>query len=261
MPQQNDIPEDDLNDPGDFGEDVPGGKQPFWKRELLFGYSLPWLLGVALLAIASLGYLYGPSLSLMNGTPSAGSFSEVENTLDGAGEGNTFTPPHEPLSAPAPVDAPQPAAPALPGARADNVAMMTDIRDELDARDKKLNDNLTGLKDSVTRLSEAIRRDEAYAIETRNQLAELTRQLAVLEARQSKGDVAKPTAHTASTGKRQSASPVSGMKVMSLENGMAWIKWQGSTWAVREGDALGNVTIRRIDPASRTVVTSGGSLR
>ena len=42
---------------------------------------------------------------------------------------------------------------------------------------------------------------------------------------------------------------------------MAWIKWQGSTWAVREGDALGNVTIRRIDPASRTVVTSGGSLR
>ena len=139
--------------------------------------------------------------------------------------------------------------------------MMTDIRDELNARDKKLNDNLTGLKDSVTRLSEAIRRDEAYAIETRNQLAELTRQLAVLEARQSKGDVAKPTAHTASTGKRQSASPVSGMKVMSLENGMAWIKWQGSTWAVREGDALGNVTIRRIDPASRTVVTSGGSLR
>lgn len=261
MTQQNDIPEDDLNDPGDFGEDVPGGKQPFWKRELLFGYSLPWLLGVALLAVASLGYLYGPSLSFMNGTPSAGSFSEVENTLDGAGEDNTFTSPQEPPSAPVPVAEPQAAVPSLPGSRADNQAMMTDIRDELNARDKKLNDNLTGLKDSVTRLSEAIRRDEAYAIETRNQLAELTRQLAVLEARQSKGDVAKPTAHTASAGKRQSASPVSGMKVMSLENGMAWIKWQGSTWAVREGDTLGNVTIRRIDPANRTVVTSGGSLR
>ncbi len=26
---------------------------------------------------------------------------------------------------------------------------------------------------------------------------------------------------------------------MSMETGMAWIRWQGSTWAVREGQTLG----------------------
>ncbi|SYX53122.1 Uncharacterised protein (plasmid) [Escherichia coli] len=28
------------------------------------------------------------------------------------------------------------------------------------------------------------------------------------------------------------------MKIMSMETGMAWIRWQGSTWAVREGQTL-----------------------
>ncbi len=48
---------------------------------------------------------------------------------------------------------------------------------------------------------------------------------------------------------------------MSMENGMAWIRWQGSTWAVREGDKLGKIIITRIDPDSRTIITSGGTLR
>lgn len=38
---------------------------------------------------------------------------------------------------------------------------------------------------------------------------------------------------------------------MSMETGMAWIRWQGSTWAVREGQTLGNVVIQRIDPTTR----------
>ncbi|MFP1453779.1 hypothetical protein ACLB1N_35465 [Escherichia coli] len=38
-------------------------------------------------------------------------------------------------------------------------------------------------------------------------------------------------------------------------------RWQGSAWAVREGDSLGNITITRIDPSSRAVITSAGTLR
>lgn len=258
-------PEDeDLHDPDDFGENDPDKKQPFWKRELLFGYTLPWILGVVFLALAGFGYLFGPSL--ISDTPSESSFSEVENTLDGAGTGNSgsISVSHEPVSAPVVSPASAPAVPALPATpvmSSDTMALMADIRDELNARDKTMKGSLDALKDVTSQLADAIKRDEAYALESRNQLTELTRRLAMLEARQSTGDVPKPTPHTASTSRRQSASPVSSMKVVSLENGMAWIKWQGSTWAVREGDALGNVTIRRIDPASRSVQTSGGTLR
>lgn len=95
-------------------------------------------------------------------------------------------------------------------------------------------------------------------METRNQLMALTQRLAAMESRLAASTVATPKP---SSGKRQAASPVAGMKVVSLENGMAWIKWQGSTWAVREGDTLGKVTVSRIDPASRSVTTSGGTLR
>ncbi len=48
---------------------------------------------------------------------------------------------------------------------------------------------------------------------------------------------------------------------MSMETGMVWIRWQGSTWAVREGQTLGNVVIQRIDPTTRTIITSAGTLR
>jgi len=190
----------------------------------------------------------------MTDTPSQSSFSEVENTLDGAGAGNTFTMPQETTS----VQASAPTAKTVqPAIQADTVTMMTDIRDELNARDRKMNDTLAALKDSVTKLSEAIKRDEAYAVETRSQLTDLTQRLTALEARQSASELPKTAAPVT---KRQTSSPVSGMKVMALENGMAWIKWQGSTWAVREGDTLGKVTVRHIDPANRTVLTTGGNL-
>lgn len=256
MNQQIDISEEDtLENEDDFGAPDPRQKLPFWKRELLFGYSLPWLLGITLLAVVSLWYLFGPSLSFTSNTPSESSFSEVESTLDGAPHSSVET--IQPTRPPIPVAQPatQTAPPMLQG---DTTSMMTDIRDELNDRDRKINDSMTSLKDSVTRLSDAIKRDEAYAVETRAQLTDLIQKLAVLEARASVSDTSKPASRLQ---KRQVASAISGMKIMSLESGMAWIKWQGSTWSVREGDTLGKVTIRQIDPATRSVVTTGGTLR
>lgn len=258
MKQQIDIPEEEtLDDEDDFGGPDPSEKKPFWKGELLFGYSLPWLLGVSLLALASCWYLFGPSLSFTSNTPSDSSFSEVENTLDNTPHSMTTPAARETTASPNALAAAQ-SAPTV--VQSDTTTMMTDIRDELNDRDRKLNDSLTALKDSVTRLSDAIKRDETYALETRNQLTELTRKLALLETRAPAAQVTRPAATTA-TAKRQPASAVSGMKIMSLESGMAWIKWQGSTWSVREGDTLGKVTVRQIDPVTRSVVTTGGTLR
>lgn len=253
MSQQDDLTApaspDDVND---FGDET-AEKKPFWKRELLLGYSLPWLLGAALVAGSGIWYLYGPPLSSLLSHPSDAAFSEVDDTLGNAG--TEITHPSAPggqHSGPETVPST-----AMTG-HADTVTMMTDIRDALNDRDSKINGTLSTLKDSITQVSEAVKRDEAYAVETRNQLNTLAQRLTALEAHQATGPVITPKA---AAGKRTVASPVSGMKVMSLENGMAWIKWQGSTWAVREGDTLGNVTVRQIDPASRTVITSGGTLR
>lgn len=255
MKQPDEITVDELQDEvPDFGEAEPGEKKPLWKRELLFGYSLPWLLGAALMVLGGIVYLYGPSLSFISPTPSDSAFSEVENTLNGTSPAPSGT--QQGISSPPPLTA-QVAPPAQPAMHSDTITMMSDIRDELNARDSKMNDSLLSLKDSVTRLSDAIKRDEAYALESRNLLNQLNQRLTALEAKQAPTAVTKSGTVT----KRQSMNPISGMQVMSLENGMAWIKWQGSTWAVREGDTLGKVTIRRIDPASRTVVTTGGSLR
>lgn len=256
MNQQIDIPEEEtLESEDDFGAPDPREKPPFWKRELLFGYSLPWLLGITLLAVASLWYLFGPSLSFSNNTPSESSFSEVENTLDGAQHSAVEAIPQASTTPTTTQPAVQASPPMVQG---DTVSMMTDIRDELNDRDRKINDSLTSIKDSVTRLSDAIKRDEAYAVETRAQLNDLTQKLAGLETRASATESSRPASLPQ---KRQTTSAVSGMKIMSLEAGMAWIKWQGSTWSVREGDTLGKVTIRQIDPATRSVVTTGGTLR
>lgn len=253
MSQQDDLtvtaPPDDDND---FGNET-GEKKPFWKRELLLGYSLPWLLGIALLAGSGLWYLYGPPLSSLMSHPSDAAFSEVDDTLGNAGTEITHT--SAPVGQHSGPETPPPT--AIPG-QTDTVTMMTEIRDALNDRDNKMNGTLSTLKDSITQLSDAVKRDESYAVDTRNQLILLEQKLTALEAHQTTGPV---TTSKVTVGKRTVSSPVSGMKVMSLENGMAWIKWQGSTWAVREGDTLGKVTVRQIDPASRTVITSGGTLR
>lgn len=256
MKHQTDFSTTGVDDAGDFGEADNGEIKPFWKRDLLLGYSLPWILGALVILVVGAGYLFGPSLPFMSKTPSDSAFSEVENTL---GRANTDTTGGvSPLSAHQSSELSVQSPPLPDAAHNDKMALMTDIRDELNARDSKTNSILITLKDSVSQLSEAIKRDETYAVETRNQLNTLIQRLTALEAKQAAATVStsKP-----SSGKRETASLISGMKVMSLENGMAWIKWQGSTWAVREGDTLGKITIRQIDPVSRSIITTGGTLR
>lgn len=247
--------EDDFHEEDGFGEDVQPGKLPFWKREILLGYSLPWILGGALLLAVGGWFIFGTSHGSDTNQPSDADFSEVEHTLGQprtednheAGPGMTSTDTPATLSASAPL-------PSAEGTR----EMMQDIRDELNEREGRINASITVLQDSISKLSEAIKRDEAYAVETRNQLMAVTAKLTELETRQQSTSA---TTVKASTAKLKTSSPIAGMHVVSLENGMAWIKWQGSTWAVREGDQLGKVTINRIDSTTRSISTTGGVLR
>lgn len=247
--------EDEFHEEDGFGEDEQTDKLPFWKREILFGYSLPWILGGVLLLAAGGWFIFATSHGSDTIQPSDADFSEVEHTLGQprtednheAGPATTSTDTLATLSAPAPLS-------STAGTR----EMMQDIRDELNAREGRVNASITVLQDSISKLSEAIKRDEAYAVETRNQLVAVTAKLAELETRLQSMSA---TTAKASPAKPKASSPIAGMHVVSLENGMAWIKWQGSTWAVREGDQLGKVTINRIDPATRSISTTGGVLR
>ena len=243
-------PENEFNEADDFGEDEPLDTLPFWKREILFGYSLPWILGGALLLAAGGWFIFGTSHGSSGKTPSDADFGEVENTLTQPRiDVNHDVSPGTPAAGSSAASAP---------ASTDTLEMMKDIRDELNEREGRINASIRVLQNSISQLSDAIKRDEAYAVDTRNQLMAINEKLVRSESRP--GPTPGTTVKTG-TAKRKTTSPVAGMHIVSLENGMAWIKWQGSTWAVREGDQLGNVTIGRIDPATRSIATTGGVLR
>ncbi|ATW30920.1 hypothetical protein BJP41_10670 (plasmid) [Candidatus Williamhamiltonella defendens] len=57
------------------------------------------------------------------------------------------------------------------------------------------------------------------------------------------------------------SSGTAGYHLHSLSQGMAWIAYQGSTYAVREGDTLGKIKIHQIDTAKRQIDTSAGVIQ
>ncbi|MEG0209005.1 hypothetical protein [Hafnia sp.] len=50
-------------------------------------------------------------------------------------------------------------------------------------------------------------------------------------------------------------------KINSLYPGLAWVTWQGSSWALRPGDHFAGAMVLRIDESKREVVTSSGVIR
>lgn len=239
------------DDAGSFGEEttVP---LPVWKRPV-WGLSPAFLAGCVVMIAAAAWYLF---LRAPAGQPASAS-DDAFSTMPAWQ--TSSTPPVPASSPPPPVTATPQVVPAGAGAGAgvdDMNRLAEDLKSELDNRDAKLQGTLNMLQNSISTLSDAIRKDEAYAQETRSMVSDLQTQFSGLSAREASENVAPATAP-----KKKTVSPVSGMKIMSMETGMAWIRWKGSTWAVREGDTLGRVTITRIDPASRTVTTTGGTLR
>lgn len=196
---------------------------PFWKK-------LPFQLGAA--AVVCVLFV---SCRISGNTPSSGEKAQFVSQEEVTQSGEAASP--EPVR-------PLPAERPLPD-------------DEPDA----LNDTLAALR--------------IHGEKTREGLTALARRLDTLESRISelqKRTVPVPTAtapspQPATTTTRKaprtarSASPLSGVKINSLYPGLAWVTWQGSSWALRPGDQFAGTTILSIDEQKREIVTSAGVIR
>ncbi|OVZ88280.1 hypothetical protein CBW54_09495 [Yersinia kristensenii] len=76
-----------------------------------------------------------------------------------------------------------------------------------------------------------------------------------------KVSTASPPTVTKKVTRSTPQTSTSGYSINTLWQGMAWVSHQGSTYAVREGDTLGNMQIKRIDADKRQIETSAGIIR
>lgn len=196
---------------------------PFWKK-------LPFQLG----AVAVVCVLF-ISCRISGNTPSSGEKAQFVSQEEVTQSREAASP--EPVR-PLPAEQPQP-------------------DDETDA----LNDTLAALR--------------IHGEKTREGLTALARRLDTLESRINElqkhtapvptatAPSPQPTTTTTRKAPRtaRSASPLSGVKINSLYPGLAWVTWQGSSWALRPGDQFAGTTILSIDEQKREIVTSAGVIR
>lgn len=128
--------------------------------------------------------------------------------------------------------------------------------------------------DETDALNDTLAALRIHSEKTREGLTALARRLDTLESRISelqKHTVPAPAATapspqpTTPTRKApragRNASPLSSVKIDSLYPGLAWVTWQGSSWALRPGDQFAGTTILSIDEQKREIVTSAGVIR
>lgn len=216
-------------------------------RPLVAGLSLPWLAGIMIALAGSGWYLFWPAApasdasQLAFGQPAG--FSAVQPAQVRVQTGG--------LSVPA------------TAANAD-VAPVSSVPEEVVKMIREGRDYEAANREAISRLSDTVRAQSVALADLQKQLtqrgaenAAMSNKLTVLEARQSSpvAQDGKTVRHTA----RRSA--LSGMQLESVQDGMAWVSWQGRTWAVQPGQRLGGVTIVDVNAGNREVVTSSGVLR
>ncbi|CAM3453505.1 hypothetical protein ACU75N_003969 [Yersinia enterocolitica] len=107
-------------------------------------------------------------------------------------------------------------------------------------------------------------REGIKALDQRLRLLE--QQVAYLAQRPSPASVSTMTTASAVAPKasHRTASKNSGLRgasINSLYPGLAWVTYQGSTWALQPGDRIGHATVQRIDTQNREVITTAGVIR
>ncbi|HGW7990967.1 TPA: conjugal transfer protein TraP [Escherichia coli] len=132
--------------------------------------------------------------------------------------------------------------------------------------------------DETDALNDTLAALRIHGEKTREGLTALARRLDTLENRiselQKRADrhpdtsasSAQPLPSPASPARKapraaRSPGPLSGVKINSLYPGLAWVTWQGSSWALRPGDTFAGTTILSIDEQKREIVTSAGVIR
>lgn len=240
---------------GDDDEEEEDAPLPFWhwQRPLFLGLSLP-IIGGILLAIVALVVT-----SLPSSPPADNGLTLIpaETTAADTALRTAHTQPRAMT-----MDNNQPGEAVPPTGGTDRQALTRALKEEMDQRTDALQSQITKLSGGVAGLSDALRKDEDALrnLMTRVQALEAAARQTAMAPRAA----AQPaqTTDTAPASRRTTArSAVSGMRIVSMDSGMAWIRWKDSTWSVRQGDRLGSVTITGIDPAERTVTTTGGVIR
>ncbi|WP_044696876.1 conjugal transfer protein TraP, partial [Escherichia coli] len=151
-------------DPGSFGETTaPASGKSFLKRQYM-GYSLPVWAGCALIILVAIWYKF---LRTPSEPPADAGFAVTPPAAESWAEPMTMTESGSGNNMPAPPVTPQ----------ADMQQLARDLKAELDRRDEEIRRTLTMLKDSITTLSNAIQKDEAWAQETRQLLEETRKQV------------------------------------------------------------------------------------
>ncbi|KPW49291.1 hypothetical protein ALO86_200288 [Pseudomonas syringae pv. berberidis] len=209
-----------------------------WQRPIVMGLSLPWLIGIALLLALVGWYLFAREEN-----PSVNRLA-FENDLE-----------QQPL--PAEQSSTHPVADAAEsdlGQFKNEVAVMIGgVRTYAEVN-----------RTAIQRLSETIKTQGVAQQALQQQLAEAQAQNSVLSARLSflEGRPgATTTTQQASKPVAKTRSPLNGMRVQAIQNGMAWVYWQDKTWAVSPGEKLGQVTVTGINPQAREVLTSAGTIK
>lgn len=72
---------------------------------------------------------------------------------------------------------------------------------------------------------------------------------------------ARPSSATVPSHRGAVAAPLAGYSLNTVFPGQAWIQAGQRVVVVRAGDRLDTLTIERIDPVARRVLTSGGVIR
>lgn len=224
-------------------------QQSFLTRPLLLGYSLPWLAGIGLVLGGIAWYVFLPS----------GSSQDASQRAFGQDAGLEAVQPASVASAPAPLQTGGLSVPAAALSLAEPAGSVPDDVVKLIREGREFE---AANREAITRLSDTVRAQTKALATLQQQLtgiaqenARLGNQLTVLAAR----PYSEVGGHAA--GKRATRSALTGMRLESLQEGMAWVSWQGRTWAVQAGDTLGGVTVRDVNASERSVTTSAGVLR
>ena len=213
--------------------------QGVWQRPMMGGLSLPWIIGVVVILVGAGWYLFGP-----DSTPTVNqlAFREDHDEQSITTEGTGTTPP----------------------LRATSDAGGSQFKDEVALMIGGVRSYAETNRTAIGRLSETVKSQGAGMTLQQQQLSEAQAQLSVLSARLSSLEgrpVVQVSTPRATKPAARVRSPLTGMRVEAVQNGMAWLFWQDRTWAVKVGDQVGQVTITRIDAQARDVHTSAGTLK
>lgn len=217
-------------------------------RPLLWGLSLPWIVGSVIGLVCAGWYLFWP----------ASSGTDANELAFGQAAGSNMV--QLAPATPVPV---QTGGLSVPAAAVAQAAPGSSVPEDVMKMIREGRDYATANREAISRLSDTVRAQNAALAAMQKRLEELGTDNAAMSNRLTELAARQSPLHTEVKGARQPTrhSPLAGMRLESVQGGMAWVYWQGRTWAVQHGDRLGKVVVHDVDAADRTVTTSVGVLR